>query len=506
MSSSSPKIAPCNAMKKHLLVEYLDCRRLPFAQREGAVELHSALCEAAPQLYLHLLADPATHISHKREVFMNLLTHASAHDIERQRIERILRTMPILEALQLLTVIRDLRINRSRARELALTFLIGHEQFPDLAAIKRQRLGHLLKHVLGERTWSAVKRALANTTPESEIFLQREVLHYAWNGDSARAREVLCFLAGVPFNPVHTALAKSLAARQDLQNGEGLPAETLLGLRGIFHRKTPLKKIRRLSAPVPTTVRPDGPMAALYKEAYTKFASQSQVTEPETESLDGPFAGLRKAVASLLEQVAAQQMPVIRLDVSTTLAEAAAPLPLIDASIAIVLDLSASMAAVGERLNHPAALALALTRLLQERVRKVSLHQVGGTTQLTADNLPVPQGVADIAMAIIEATRTNAQTILVITDGYENVRQGDAAQVVRGMQQLGWTIPIYQVVPQFTAAENLGQRLLGENIPAIPLAHEDGIQELLARILLTSESENISGAGMAALEQLLTVR
>jgi hypothetical protein len=281
----------------------------------------------------------------------------------------------------------------------SLSFLIGHEQFPGLAAIKRQRLGHLLKHVLGERTWSAVKRALASTTPEGEIFLQREVLRYAWNSESARARQVLCFLTGVPFSPRHPDLVKSLAARQNLESGEGLPGETLLGLRGIFHQKVPLRKVRQLSAPVPTTVRLDGPVAALYKEAFTR---QSQAATSEEESQNGPFAELRKAFASRLVQPAAEaEIPAVRLDVSTILAEAVIPLPLIDGAMAIVLDLSASMASSGERLYHPAALALALTRLLQEHVRKVSLYQLGGTTALTEESLPVPQGVADIATAIL---------------------------------------------------------------------------------------------------------
>ncbi len=505
MSSSSPKIAPYSAMKKHLLIEYLDCRRLSLTQHEGAASLHDALCEAAPQFYLHLLADPTTDISHKREVFVRLLTHPAAHDIKREHIEDVLRVMPIAEALQLLTIVRDLRINRSRARELVLTFLIGHEQFPDLAAIKRQRLGHLLKHVLGERTWSAVKRALAYTTPEGETFLQREVLHYARNGNSALVREVLCFLTGVPFNPSHAALVKSLAARQDLANGAGLPGETLLGLRGIFHQKTSLKRIRQLSAPIPTTVRPDGPLSALYKEAFTDLTT-SQAANSGAEDQNNPFVRLRKAIASLLVQsdAAAGQEATVRLDTAAPLA--LAPLPLVAGSVAIVLDLSASMVSSGERLHHPASLALALTRLLQEHVQKVSLHQVGGTTQLTENNLPVPQGSADLAMAIITAARTDAQIILVLTDGYENVRQGDAAQVVRGINQLGRTIPIYQVVPQFTGAENLARRLLGDNIPVIPVAHEDGVQELLARILLASEGENISDEQMKQLQELLTVR
>src|SRR5438309_226161 len=115
-------------MKKQLLVEYLDCRRLPLTKHEGAMSLHDALCEAAPQFYVHLLADPATHISHKREILVHVLAPSAASAIERQRILDMLRILPLLEALQILAVIRDLRINRSRARELVLIFLIGHEQ------------------------------------------------------------------------------------------------------------------------------------------------------------------------------------------------------------------------------------------------------------------------------------------------------------------------------------------------------------------------------------------
>ncbi len=492
-------------MKKRVLIEYLDCRRLPLTKHEGAVSLHDALYEAAPQFYLHLLADPATHISHKREMLTHMLAPSAASTIDRQRMLDVLRTLPVLEALQILTVVRDLRINRSRARELVLSFLIGHEQFPGLAAVKRQRVGHLLKHVLGERSWSAIKRALAAAIPEGEHFLQREVLHYASNGDTARAREVLCFLTGVPFSPQHPDLVKSLAARQNLEDGQGLPGETLLGLRGIFHRRVPLRKVRQLSVPVPSTVRPDGPVAALYKEA---LISQSQVaTTAERKNQNGPLAQLRKAFTPQSVQPGVEaETPAVHLDVSVSLAEAVAPLPLIEGTVAIVLDLSASMAASGERQYHPAALAMALTQLLQARVRKVSLYQLGGTAALTEESLPVPQGAADIATAIITAAQSDPQAIFVITDGYENIRQGDAAQVVRGIRRLGRTLPVYQVVPQFTAAENLAQRQLGENIPIFPVAHEDGVRELLVRILLTSEGENVSDEEMEQLQQLLTVR
>src|SRR5579862_3352739 len=196
-------------MDKNTLLEYLLCRRAPINEHEGAIHLHTVLCEGMPDFYVHLLADPVTHVSHKREILVNLLWNPAAHDIARQRILDILYALPVAEALDIVAVIREQRINRSRARDLMLAFLIGHEQFPLMAATRKQRITHLLKHALGEHTWSSARRFLATSTPEGEAFLQRELLRYAWNGDVTRAREVLCFLAGVPFKPTDPALAKS---------------------------------------------------------------------------------------------------------------------------------------------------------------------------------------------------------------------------------------------------------------------------------------------------------
>jgi hypothetical protein len=65
---------------------------------------------------------------------------------------------------------------------------------------------------------------------------------------------------------------------------------------------------------------------------------------------------------------------------------------------------------------------------------------------------------------------------------------------------------VYQIVPLFAATEKLSQRRLGENIPVVAIAHEDGVRELLMRVLLTSEGEDISASEMEQLQQLLIVR
>ena len=132
----------------------------------------------------------------------------------------------------------------------------------------------------------------------------------------------------------------------------------------------------------------------------------------------------------------------------------------------------------------------------------VSLHQVGGTDE----TFPAPQGTTDLASAIIEATREKPQVMLVITDGYENARQGDAAEVIRGIRQLGLEMPIYEVVPVFTFAEDLSQRRLGELAVTLPIEHEDEVHELIVRILLAATDDTLSPTQMKLIEQLLFAR
>ena len=42
---------------------------------------------------------------------------------------------------------------------------------------------------------------------------------------------------------------------------------------------------------------------------------------------------------------------------------------------------------------------------------------------------------------------------------------------------------MYQVVPLFAATEKLSQRRLGEEMPVVAIAHENGVRELLMRVL-----------------------
>ena len=518
-------------MNKNLLVEYLNCRRLPVEKHEGATQLHSAICEVAPDFYLRLLLEPATEISHQREILLNFLLHPSARKFGRHSMLAQLYAMPVSKTLSIVEVIRDRRINRNRARDLVLAFLLGHEQFPILAATKRQRTIRLLKHALGERTWSSVKRFLNESSEEGEAFLQRELFRYAWNGDIKRAREVLNFLAAqypqMDRDSIRDRLVASTSvAAEGYTRTSERPNELTARKRRGYSRNASRKNVNNSSHVDATSARTDGPLTVFYKEAFfEQEKSRASIAAPapampEPVRREGPFAVLYEAFAHLFTSEATKQtsspghqnkgddvqenkMLAAEQTLPDGLAASVALMPFIQGRLEIVLDLSSSMASSGERLYHPIALALALTRLLQERVQDVSLRYVGSSTPFNGASLPLPQGGTDIATALLAAACHKPQAILIISDGYENMRQGDTACVVQGLRQLNGATPIYQVVPLFTLAENLTQRRFGDNIPVIPLAHEEDVRELLAYMLLASVDEDIPTEEMERLQQIL---
>lgn len=471
-------------MKTSLIRAFIENRRQALTASGGTAQRLDELCHAASEFCVKALADTRTHVSQKAQLLAGLVRSP----IERNQIVAQLHTLTDAELLHVLDGLRLRRLNGRRVRELGLASLVGHARFAELAANHRLRLVRIFKHLLGERTWSSVRRFLEIASPDGERFLQANVLRFA--ADADRAREALCFLAGlgidrpeparkpwlmVPwlqkaaqpqFSFADESLRQSVTARRDLTAGRGMSRETLSGIRGTYHRQVSVKVVRELAAPAARRACVDGPLTAALKEAFTSN---------EVRSLDA----LAAHATGEREQ------------------------PTVDIQAAVVLDLSGSTVSSGERLYHPAALGLALVGLLKQHVRKLNVVQVGGSTILNGRGIPRPQGATDLATAVLEAARSEPEAILVITDGYENFRQGDVAQVVAGMRRLRLATTVQQVTPVVAAAEDLSRRRLSETIPLLPIEHEAGVGELAARLLLVGESDQLEANTLRAVEQLL---
>lgn len=382
------------------------------------------------------------------------------------------------------------------SREIGLRFLLGHPELPALAANHRQAVIALFRHFLGERKWSAVTRALRAPSEENERFLQRSVLRYA--AMPTVARETLGFLSGqgkvphateapartpwllvpwitrkaVPattpaeFRPTDVLLQRRLAARRYLSEGEGLSHEVLTGLRGTYHRGVSMHQVRLLAA-AKRPLRADGPLTSLYKSLLTEKALPQMARE----------------------RLTSREMPTL----------------VIPARVAVVLDLSASTVSSGERLHHPAALGQAVTRRLRAGVSDVSVHRVGGASSV-GDLFAAPNGETDLATAVLRSGQERPDAIVVITDGYENVREGDLAHVVAGLRRLGTTTPVFEVLPVFTPAEDIRSRCLGADIVPLPVHHEKGVGELLARIYLATRPDTLNPEELTLVGQFLIGR
>ena len=151
------------------------------------------------------------------------------------------------------------------------------------------------------------------------------------------------------------------------------------------------------------------------------------------------------------------------------------------------------------------------SRLLSAVVERVTFHVVGGSSDggsdiVRKDIAPAPQGVTDLARALLMVAREEPQVTLLITDGYENLRPGDAALVAEGLRQLGSAGPIYELVPLYVESERLEQRRLGAPIQTVTLTHESEVRELLVRILLHTHGPALSEANTTLAQDLVMVR
>ena len=470
-------------MKTRLIRTFIEARRQALSASVETAARLELLCHEAPEFCVKALGDVRTHASQKAQLLAGLVRST----VERAKIVEQLQTLSDEELLHVLDGLRLRRLNGRRVRELGLIAIVGHVRLAELAANHRVRLVRIFKHLLGERTWSSVRRFLEVVSPEGDCFLDAKVLRFASDADAAR--EALCFLAGLGFDQPQPArkpwlvvpwlkkseptrftfnseiLRQSAAARRDLAAGRGMPRATLSGLRGTYHRDVSTRVLRELAAPVTRRERADGSVTAALKEA---------LVSNEVTSLD--------AIVSRV---------------------ADAKLPIVDVQAAVVLDLSGSTVSSGERLYHPAALGLALVGLLQQHVSDLNVFQVGGSVVLNGRGIPRPQGATDLATAILEAARTEPEAILIVTDGYENFRQGDVDQVVAGMRRIGLATTIEQVTPVIAAAEDLSRRRLSEAVSVVPVEHEAGVGELAARLLLAGQPDDLDTQVLPAVEQLL---
>jgi hypothetical protein len=160
---------------------------------------------------------------------------------------------------------------------------------------------------------------------------------------------------------------------------------------------------------------------------------------------------------------------------------AARDLPRFHGRLTLVLDASASTRGYGEREYCCIAQSQALRLVLQRCCADLRVHTVGGT-----GGPPRPEGATDLATALLDALEEQPDVVAVVTDGYENLAEGDLARVAAALPAAGCDVPVIFCQSQFTHKDDLSMRQPAPRLPALSFWHEVDFAPLLRRLFASA--------------------
>jgi hypothetical protein len=140
---------------------------------------------------------------------------------------------------------------------------------------------------------------------------------------------------------------------------------------------------------------------------------------------------------------------------------------------AVVLDASHSMFGSDERPMHPFLTSLCIVATIQN-VNNVFL--VGGRWELK-DNDPnfkvvFPANASPIWRGLVDAIVSGNETIVVISDGYENSVKGMFEHVYKHFKDAGYEFNIIHINPVFSAGSKTGTtKQLAEDVTPMPVGN-----------------------------------
>jgi hypothetical protein len=91
----------------------------------------------------------------------------------------------------------------------------------------------------------------------------------------------------------------------------------------------------------------------------------------------------------------------------------------------------------------------------------------------------------------LAAVQSEPDAVVVITDGFENIEEGDAARIYQGLRQLEVSTPIVQIIPAYTNREHLEGRIPLTSCPALVETAESGFMPFWLRLRAVVNPETL---------------
>jgi hypothetical protein len=376
------------------------------------------------------------------------------NDFEEKIILNGLRKQPMPRALKNLLMFTNAnigRVNNAKVRNIILKYIFQRDlnSLDSMCCNFKDKIKLLLKHVYGKKIWRVLNgRNLFGITNVHERAL--DVLKFCFNKsfdtkDLNMMNAYICLREYAKENRLDSFL--------DLAKKSKMNIEILIGFKALYKLNIDLseiydagnmsekQKIQKVRAVERTGTKQDinyknYDIYDLYKMFYVKL------TNNETNDMD--------LIAEAIEFQSNKKMDI-------DLGE-----------IVVIMDASKSMIGSETRPYHPFLTGLSLVSKLPN-VKDVMF--VGGEYVDTySNNMPkaiVPSGATKIWESLIQAVNKYPDTIVLISDGYENNVKGLTNQIYEKLKKEGKEFNIIHINPVFAAETGNARRLIKEIKPFI---------------------------------------
>jgi hypothetical protein len=177
---------------------------------------------------------------------------------------------------------------------------------------------------------------------------------------------------------------------------------------------------------------------------------------------------------------------------------AAAGVPGYPATLALVLDSSASMRGYGDREWALLSQANALRLVLERACPRLVTVTVGSSDDGS------PHGGTDLATGVLDAIGHRPDLVAVVSDGYENVYPGDLARTVASLPRAGVTTPVVFCHSAFGHSDDLTLRRPAPAVPQKAFWHEADFAPLMLWLLAQTGTAETDARLVDALRDRLT--
>ncbi len=152
----------------------------------------------------------------------------------------------------------------------------------------------------------------------------------------------------------------------------------------------------------------------------------------------------------------------------------------------IVVDASRSMRGHKTQKWRPIAVAMSTVDMLREASDQTTVLYASG--RVDDENVPLitPDGPTNLAPALVAAVQGEPDTVIVVSDGYENAPAGRVGEVLAHLEKMGVDVPIYQASPVMSA-KTVGTRALSDVIPVLPVSKPTGLGTGMLKLMLTED-------------------